>query len=81
MVFNFEAYVRGLLLPLAFFVGLLARWYPSLRFSWPSYSRDPSGASSHTSPWKTGLFVGILTWIMFGLYGVLALISSAQHSA
>ncbi len=81
MTFDFEAYVRGLLLPLAFIAGMFARWFPALRFSWAEYSRDPSPVRRHNSPWKMGMFIGIVTWLMFGLYGVLTLIHERWPSA
>jgi hypothetical protein len=81
VIIDLEAYVRGLLLPVAFVLSLLARWFPALRFSWADYSRDPSQVRRHNSPWKMGMFIGIVTWLMFGLYGVLMLIHERWPSA
>ena len=74
MNIDLEAYVRGLFLPLAALLGLFARWFPSLRFSWVEYSRDPSPIRRHNSPWKMGIFIGVITWVMLGVYLILTLI-------
>ena len=68
MIIDVMAYLAGLMLPVAFLLGLLGRWFPNLRFSWNEYIEEMGGRDPRRRHWQQGFWLAILTWIIFAAY-------------
>ena len=80
MIFDFEAYISGLMLPFAFLLGFLGTWFPSLRFSWKDYIEESGAQDPSRRHWQQGFGLAMLTWLILVLYLALSSYLYVVHS-
>ncbi|MEX8518535.1 MAG: hypothetical protein AB3X44_08475 [Leptothrix sp. (in: b-proteobacteria)] len=80
MIIDFMAYLAGLMMPIAFLLGFLGRWFPSLHFSWNEYIEEMGGRDPTRRHWHAGFGLAILTWVVLALYLLLSAYLYVTHS-
>lgn len=74
MIIDLSAYLAGLMMPLAYFLGFLASLWPSLHFSFSEYLLENDYHPKRTYFWPS-FVIGAVTSISLMIWGVVMAIT------